>query len=107
MRLTGIICGWLGALVLASGAGWAQTEATSQQTPARHAFAAKDWATLRSASATAMSPDGTILYQVNFGGATGPTHKEWWTTSADGSHAMKLTLSDDFSPKGFTSDGKS
>jgi WD40 repeat protein len=50
---------------------------------------------------------GTILYEVNFGGDTGPTHKEWWTISSDGSHAMKLTLSDDFSPKGFTSDGKS
>jgi len=94
-------------MVAASAAALAQGGATSQQSPAKHPFAAKDWATLRSASSAAVSPDGTILYQANFGGDTGPTHKEWWTISSDGSHATKLTLSEDFSPKGFTADGKS
>jgi dipeptidyl aminopeptidase/acylaminoacyl peptidase len=107
MRVTRATYGWLGVLVAASVAALAQGGTTFQQSLAKHPFAAKDWATLRSASATAVSPDGTILYRVNFGGETGPTHKEWWTISSDGNHAMKLTLSEDFSPKGFTGDGKS
>jgi dipeptidyl aminopeptidase/acylaminoacyl peptidase len=107
MQLTRHVCGWLGILVAVSGAAYAQGGSTSQQSPVKHPFAAKDWATLRSASVAAVSPDGTILYQVNFGGDTGPTHKEWWTISSDGNHATKLTLSEDFSPRGFTSDGKS
>lgn len=107
MRLTRDMCGWLGVLVAVSAAALAQGGAASKQSPARRPFSAKDWATLRSASAAAVSPDGTILYQVNFGGDTGPTHKEWWTISSDGSHATKLTLSEDFSPRGFTRDGKS
>ncbi len=51
---------------------------------------------LRSARVAAVSPDGTILYRVTFGGDKGPTHTEWWTIAADGSHAAKLDLQDDF-----------
>ena len=99
MGLTKKVCGWLGAVIAVSGMTLAQ------QIPAKHPFAAKDWAALRSAGAAAVSPDGTILYQVNFGGDTGPTRKEWWTIAADGNHAVKLALPEDFSPKGFTHDG--
>ena len=80
--------------------------ALTQPAPiARHAFTAKDWATLRSANAVAVSPDGTILYTVPFGAEKGPTHREWWTIAPDGSHATKLDLKDDFTPLGFTYNG--
>jgi dipeptidyl aminopeptidase/acylaminoacyl peptidase len=75
--------------------------------PAKHPFTAMDWATLRSAGAAAVSPDGTILYLVTFGADHGPTHREWWTTEPDGSRATKLDLPDGFSPVGFTRDGHS
>jgi dipeptidyl aminopeptidase/acylaminoacyl peptidase len=72
---------------------------------AKHPFTAHDWAALRSARAAAVSPDGTILYHLTFGGEKGPTLNEWWTIAADGGHAAKLEVTDDFSPMGFTSDG--
>jgi dienelactone hydrolase len=72
---------------------------------AKHPFTAHDWATLRSARAAAVSPDGTILYHLTFGGEKGLTLNEWWTIAADGSHAAKLEVTDDFSAMGFTSDG--
>jgi dipeptidyl aminopeptidase/acylaminoacyl peptidase len=74
---------------------------------AQHPFSAKDWSTLRSARATAVSRDGSILYHVTFGGEKGPTHSEWWTVSGDGTNPAKLDLSDDFSPLGFSVDGAS
>lgn len=89
------------------GAVLTQGSAPAQEKPAKHAYTAKDWATLRSAGAVAVSSDGTILYLVTFGGDHGPTHKEWWTVGADGNHAMKLDLPEDFSPNGFSSDGQS
>ena len=72
---------------------------------AKHPFTARDWASLHSAGVTAVSPDGTILYVVTFGGERGPTHQEWWTITHDGSHATKLDLPEGFSPMGFTRDG--
>ena len=42
---------------------------------AKHPFTARDWASLHSAGVTAVSPDGTILYVVTFGGERGPTHQ--------------------------------
>jgi dipeptidyl aminopeptidase/acylaminoacyl peptidase len=77
------------------------------QTTAKHPFTAKDWASLRSAGATSVSPDGSILYVVTFGGEHGPTHREWWTIQPDGSHATKLELPEGFDPMGFTRDGHS
>jgi hypothetical protein len=79
--------------------------ATALGQPAKHPFTANDWATLRSAKAAAVSPDGLILYHVTFGGEKGPTRDEWWTIAADGSQPAKLEVSDDFSPLGFTADG--
>jgi dipeptidyl aminopeptidase/acylaminoacyl peptidase len=87
----------LGIALLVAGTAFGQT--------AKHPFTAYDWATLRSARAAAVSPDGTILYHLTFGGEKGPTLNEWWTIAADGSHAAKLEVTDDFSPMGFTSDG--
>src|SRR5512140_197109 len=44
----------------------------------RHAFTFDDAASLHSAAAVAVSPDGkTVLYQVRFGGHKGPTNTEW------------------------------
>ena len=76
----------------------------AEEPAAKHAFSAKDWAAVRDAMAAAVSPDGTILYLVAFGGDRGPEKLEWWTT-VDGSHATKLDLPEDFSPMGFTRDG--
>jgi dipeptidyl aminopeptidase/acylaminoacyl peptidase len=74
---------------------------------AKHPFSAKDWSTLRSARAIAVSRDGLILYQVGFGGEKGPSRSEWWTISANGTNPAKLELSEDFSPFGFSADGSS
>jgi dipeptidyl aminopeptidase/acylaminoacyl peptidase len=82
--------------------GTAQTTAAS-----RHLFGAKDFASLHSAEAKAVSPDGVILYVVTFGGDQGPTHEEWWTVAPDGARATKLDLPADFSPMGYTRDGHS
>lgn len=81
--------------------------AAQTSAPAKHPFGGKDFASLRSAQAMAVSPDGLILYVVTFGGDTGPTHKEWWTIEPDGTHAAKLDLPEGFSAMGFTRDGHS
>ena len=82
-------------------------QAPATNPSAKHAFRAKDWSTLRSARAKAVSRDGSILYSVTFGGDKGPTKTEWWTIAGDGTSGSKLELSDDFSPIGFTADGSS
>jgi dipeptidyl aminopeptidase/acylaminoacyl peptidase len=97
MRKSLVIHWWLGITLLMAGTALGQ--------PAKHPFTANDWAALRSATAAAVSVDGTILYHVTFGGEKGPTHNEWWTIAADGSQAAKLEISDDFSPMGFMADG--
>ncbi|MGA8728162.1 MAG: S9 family peptidase [Terracidiphilus sp.] len=84
--------------IACAGAG----SATAQQ---KTQFTARDWAVLHSASAIAVSADGTILYRVSYGAEKGPTHNEWWTIGADGAHAAKLDVTDDFTPMGFTRDG--
>ncbi len=81
--------------------------ALAQTAGAKHPFGVKDWAALHSAGVSAVSPDGTILYVVTFGGEKGPTHQEWWTVSPDGSDRGKLDLPEGFSPMGFTRDGRS
>jgi hypothetical protein len=49
------------------------TSAATQS--ARHTFTVDDAATLRSAAAVAVSPDGkSVLYRVRFGGAKGPNN---------------------------------
>src|SRR3984885_6453190 len=96
---------WLGITLFMAGTASGQQGAPALGQPAKHPFTANDWATLRSARAAAVSPDGMILYHVTFGGEKGPTHDEWWTIEADGSQAAKLEVSDDFSPMGFTADG--
>lgn len=74
--------------------------------PGRHLFNADDWARLRFADATAVSPDGKfILYQVSFGGEKGPTNHEWNIIHPDGTAQRKLDFPADFTPVGFTHDG--
>ena len=77
------------------------------QAQAKAPFTAEDWAALHSASATAVASDGAILYRVSYGAEKGPTHNEWWTIGADGAHAAKLKLAEDFTPMGFSRDGHS
>lgn len=96
---------WLVITLFMAGTALGQQAAPAAGQRAKHPFTADDWSNLRSAMATAVSPDGTILYHVTFGAEKGPTHNEWWTTAADGSHTVQLELSDDFSPLGFTADG--
>jgi dipeptidyl aminopeptidase/acylaminoacyl peptidase len=94
------------SLALAALALVANTPAQTTS-PAKHPFTARDWATLRSAGPEAVSPNGTILYLVTFGGEHGPTHREFWTIQPDGAHATKLDLPEGFSPMGYTRDGQS
>jgi dipeptidyl aminopeptidase/acylaminoacyl peptidase len=102
MRRNMILFVWLAAACTVAAVAADQTTV-----PAKHPFGPKDYASLQSAGAAAVSPDGIILYVVTFGGDHGPTHQEWWTVAPDGKHATKLDLPEDFSPMGFTRDGHS
>jgi dipeptidyl aminopeptidase/acylaminoacyl peptidase len=95
--MNNVLARCLGIALLVAGTAFGQA--------AKHPFTAHDWATLRSARAAAVSPDGTILYHLTFGGEKELTLNQWWTIAADGSHAAKLEVTDDFTPMGFTSDG--
>ncbi len=55
----------------------------------------------------AVSPDGTILCRVTFGGAKGEDNVEWRLIRPDGSGARKLDLPEHFRPFGFAPDGAS
>jgi dipeptidyl aminopeptidase/acylaminoacyl peptidase len=96
-EMNNVLARCLGIALLVAGTAFGQA--------AKHPFTAHDWATLRSARAAAVSPDGTILYHLTFGGEKELTLNQWWTIAADGSHAAKLEVTDDFTPMGFTSDG--
>jgi dipeptidyl aminopeptidase/acylaminoacyl peptidase len=85
---------WLAASLLPS----AQTQ--------QHPFTIEDAASLRSAAAVAVAPDGkTILYRVRFGGPSGPDKVEWRLIPAGGGDSRKLSVPDSFEPSGFTRDG--
>ena len=61
----------------------------------RHAFTFDDAATLRSASAVSVSPDGkSALYAVRFGGSKGPTNTEWNLIPIAGGESRHLNLPD-------------
>jgi len=78
------------------------------QAAEKHPFGTEDMAALHSARPVAVSPDGeTILYEVSFGGAKGPTNREWRLIAADGTKERKLTLPEHYAPLGFTKDGAS
>ena len=73
---------------------------------ARHPFTVDDAATLHSAAAVAVSPDGkNILYRVRFGGSKGPDNTEWHLVAAAGGDSRPLTIPEKFQPSGFTRDG--
>ncbi|HKU27272.1 MAG TPA: hypothetical protein VJQ54_17500, partial [Candidatus Sulfotelmatobacter sp.] len=72
----------------------------------RHSFTFDDAASLHSASALAVSPDGkTVLYAVRFGGHKGPTNTEWNLIPITGGESRHLTIPEKFKPSGFTADG--
>src|ERR1039458_5448661 len=98
--------GWVlcGLLAIVGGAG---QHLAGETKAAKGPFTAKDWASLHSAGVAAVAADGTILYRVPPGAESGPSHTDWHTMSGDGSHAQKLEVAEDFSPIGFTRDGKS
>ena len=92
-------------LSLAAGALLISTLALAAD---RHPFGVDDWSALRSARPVAISPDGgTILYRVEFGGARGPSNREWRLIGVDGAGGRKLDLPERFTPFGFTRDGGS
>ena len=73
---------------------------------ARHPFTFDDAATLRSAHAVAVSPDGkSVLYGVRFGGTKGPDTTEWQLIATMGGEARHLNVPEKFQPAGFTRDG--
>lgn len=79
--------------------------AAASQT-AHHAFTFDDAASLHSAAAVAVSPDGNnVLYRVQFGGHKGPTNTEWNLIPASGGEPRHLNLPEKFKPYGFTRDG--
>ncbi len=100
-------CNWVLSMPLAVALTAGVCAQTPDKSTSRHAFTAKDWAALRSAGSMAVAPNGTILYEVTFGGEKGPTHHEYWTILPDGSHATKLDLPEGFGPMGYTRDGNS
>jgi len=72
----------------------------------RHPFTVDDAATLRSAAAVAVSPDGkNVLYRVHFGGSKGPDNTEWQLIAVEGGESRHLTIPEKFKPAGFTRDG--
>ena len=73
---------------------------------ARHPFTFDDAATLHSAVAVAISPDGkSILYRVTYGGVKGPDSTEWRLVSPTGGESHHLNIPEKFKPAGFTRDG--
>jgi dipeptidyl aminopeptidase/acylaminoacyl peptidase len=87
------------------GVGFGSLVAIGQSKPAHGPFTAKDWASLHSAHAVAVSSTREILYGVAYGTDKGPTHDEWWVMGADGSNPKKLEAPEGFHPTGFTRDG--
>jgi dipeptidyl aminopeptidase/acylaminoacyl peptidase len=74
---------------------------------AKHPFSIDDAATLRNASAIAISPDGkTVLYRVSYGGMKGKDTHEWDLIAVAGGESHHLNLPEHFRPTGFTADGK-
>jgi dipeptidyl aminopeptidase/acylaminoacyl peptidase len=72
----------------------------------RHPFTIDDAASLHSANAVAVSPDGkNILYRVHYGAAKGPDNTEWHLIAPTGGESRRLSLPDKFRPEGFTRDG--
>lgn len=70
-----------------------------------HAFTPDVWKRLRTASAESVSFDGTrVLYRVEHGVGKGPSAEEW--CCVDGRGAMRLRIPKDFTPSGFTHDGR-
>jgi dipeptidyl aminopeptidase/acylaminoacyl peptidase len=89
-----ILCLWI-ALSLAASAQ-----------NSRHHYTFDDAASLHSATATSISPDGkSVLYAVRFGGHKGPTNTEWNIIPITGGDSRHLNLPEKFKPTGFAREG--
>ena len=99
MRATRFVLGCIGV-------GLSAMLALGQAKATHGPFTPKDWMSLRSARAAAVSGSGTILYAVTYGAEKGPMHTDWWTIGGDGNNAKKLEVPDGFRPSGFTRDGQ-
>jgi dienelactone hydrolase len=99
MQMTRFVLGCIGV-------GFGAVAAMGQSNPVHGPFTAKDWASLHSAHAVAVSSTRAILYGVGYGAEKGPTHTEWWLMGADGSNPKKLELPEGFHPMGFARDGQ-
>ena len=84
-------------LLLACGAAASQT--------AKHRFGIDDMTFMPVVDASAVSPQGVILYQLFKGVATGEDDGEWHTVKVDGSAERKLDMPPHFEPQGFDADG--
>jgi dipeptidyl aminopeptidase/acylaminoacyl peptidase len=99
MRMTRFVLGFMGV-------GLGAVVAVGQPKPTRGPFTAKDWPSLHSARAVAVSTTRGILYSVAYGAEKGRTHDEWWMMYADGSNQKKLDVPEGFHPMGFTRNGQ-
>ena len=99
MRMTRLVLSCIGF-------GIGAVVAMGQPKPAHGPFTAKDWPSLHSARAVAVSSTRAILYGVTFGAEKGRTHDEWWLMNADGSNQKKLDVPEGFHPMGFARDGQ-
>lgn len=80
--------------------------ATAAAQSSRHPFTFDDAASIHSAHAVAVSPDGkNVLYRVRFGGAKGPDIIEWHLIAPTGGESRHLMVPEKFEPAGFTRDG--
>jgi dienelactone hydrolase len=95
------MCNLASAVILLFGVS---IPATTQSAP--QAFTFNDAATLHSAVAIAVSPDGrSVLYRVRVGGTKGPDNTEWQLIAVAGGESRHLNIPEKFQPTGFTRDG--
>jgi dipeptidyl aminopeptidase/acylaminoacyl peptidase len=91
--------------LLAISIAFGQTPSTQT---GKHPFTASGWASLHSASAVAVAPDGAaILWKATSAGEKGPDVDEWRLIAQDGTNPRQLDLPEHFTPYGFTKDGAS
>ena len=84
-------------LLLACGAAAPQT--------AKHPFGIDDMTFMPGVEASAVSPQGVILYQLFKGVAIGEDGGEWHTVKVDGSGERRLDMPPHFEPQGFDAAG--
>lgn len=97
---------WFLAVTLFTGAIVASS--ARSEIAEKHPFGFDDYASLRSAQAVAVSPDGkTVLYVVRYFENQGRQKSEWRMIDVTGENSRKLNLPEGFNPIGFMKDGAS